>query len=829
MLLGLLSLSNLGCPKTTPPPSASEPQGTSLLLQVVDAQDNPVPEAVISSRNALFSVDSSGHRLFENLSPGRFFARVDARGFAPATSVLELQAGAHVGTQVRLLPLSAPIPFQAEQGGLLQTEQVRLSIPPNAVVDALGQPVTGPVEATIAPLDPTSQLTSAPGPLEGLTSAEGEAVMLESIFMADVSLWRNGAPLQLAPGKSATLEFLIPEPLARPYKAGDPMPAWWFDLDEGLWREEGIGTFQPSQTHPGRLAWAAPVNHFTYWNVDKPIRRAVLSCVNVRVVDSSGNPVANIPVSALAWEGRETTWADTMRFTGANGQACVTTKQGFSTDILVGLLEAPLVRTTVATANRGGCGGSPSQCLDVSLTLPALICTAGAYEPCAYSGPAGTEDVGRCQASRKWCNVTGTAWTTCQGEVLPMPEDCGTPFDDDCDGEVNEDADCRCPGEGTPCYGGPAATAGVGICHGGTVACDPLGAMRCMGQQLPRAERCWTPEDDDCDGVVTACHSGQWTARDPLASVRSFHTATLLRDGKVLVAGGTDESLGPRATTEVYDPATGTWSATGSLRASRHGHTATLLPDGKVLVAGGTKGPLLALEAEVYDPATGTWSATGVPHSARSLHTATLLLDGRVLVAGDQGNIKTTEVYDPATGTWSITGSLAFPRFRHTATLLPDGKVLVAGDKTAEVYDPAAGTWSTTGGFVSWRSDHAAALLPNGKVLVMGGTNVGVSLATAEVYDPATGTWSATGSLAMARHGHTATLLPDGKVLVAGGQSAPGKEFATAEVYDPATGTWSTTGSLVSARARHTATRLSDGKVLAVGGIRSDGDFWTPD
>ncbi len=282
MLLGLLCLSSLGCPKTTPEPSASEPQGTSVLLQVVDAQGNPVPEAIISSRNALFSVDGSGHRLFENLPPGRFFARVDARGFTSATSVLELRDGAHVGTQVRLLPRPAPLPFQAEQGGILQTEQVRLSLPPNAVVDSLGQPVTGPVEATIVPLDPTFQLPFAPGPLEAVTSADGEAVALESIFMAEVNLWRGTAPLQLAPGKSATLEFLIPEALARPFKAGDSMPTWWFDLDEGLWREEGTGTFQPSQTQPGRLAWTATVNHFTTWNVDKPIRKTVLSCVNVR-------------------------------------------------------------------------------------------------------------------------------------------------------------------------------------------------------------------------------------------------------------------------------------------------------------------------------------------------------------------------------------------------------------------------------------------------------------------------------------------------------------------------------------------------------------------
>src|SRR5436190_15228729 len=124
---------------------------------------------------------------------------------------------------------------------------------------------------------------------------------------------------------------------------------------------------------------------------------------------------------------------------------------------------------------------------------------------------------------------------------------------------------------------------------------------------------------------------------------------------------------------------------TGSLATARNGHTATLLPNGKVLVAGGRNGNSILASAELYDPASGTWSATGSFATARFFHTATLLPNGKVLVAG--GAIvsfpsvvvsASAELYDPASGMWTATGSLNTARYQHTATLLPNGKVLVA-------------------------------------------------------------------------------------------------------------------------------------------------------
>lgn len=230
--------------------------------------------------------------------------------------------------------------------------------------------------------------------------------------------------------------------------------------------------------------------------------------------------------------------------------------------------------------------------------------------------------------------------------------------------------------------------------------------------------------------------TGNFQATGSMSESRAYHTATLLGNGKVLITGGAiDNGIEyiELTTAELYDPATGTFSPTGEMSTPKSYHTATLLTNGQVLIVGGGTNV-----AELYDPSTGTFSDTGSMAIPRFALTATLLENGQVLIAGDM----IAELYDPSTGIFTTTGSMVEQRYWAISTLLGNGKVLIAGggSDTSELYDPETGTFSATGTMEGWRSDFTDALLGNGNVLVIGG-----SLPMAEIYDTQTGLWQNAG------------------------------------------------------------------------------------
>ncbi len=310
---------------------------------------------------------------------------------------------------------------------------------------------------------------------------------------------------------------------------------------------------------------------------------------------------------------------------------------------------------------------------------------------------------------------------------------------------------------------------------------------------------------------------------------RADHTATLLPDGRVLVAGGMVENGVFLNSAELFDPVKGTFVATASMQSRRVGHSATLLPNGKVLIAGGLAGrffeggPGNVATTEVYDPPTGRFTPGPPMTTPRTGHAAVLLRNGKVLVAGgeesDEHSLASAEIYDPTVNKWTPTGSMLHPRVARSAILLKDGRVLVTGggegSNLAEIYDPASGVWHATGNMTASRIKHAATLLPDGRVLITGGSpdNDWHPVRTAEVFDPRTNKFAAISNMELARFKipDATAVLKNGNILIAGGA-------AEVEVYDNAAGRFFRAGSLDEAHFFASTTLLKDGRALITGG-----------
>lgn len=339
-----------------------------------------------------------------------------------------------------------------------------------------------------------------------------------------------------------------------------------------------------------------------------------------------------------------------------------------------------------------------------------------------------------------------------------------------------------------------------------------------------------------------------------LNTSRYQHSATLLDDGSVLIAGGiTCPSAGSCTylnSAEAYNPSSGTIASTGSMATARIAPS-VLLGNGKVLVAGGyncdSSGNCASLNsAEIYDPVAGTFSSAGNMTAARYGHTMTLLSNGQVLIAGGETCSSSTsctvlnsaELYNPIAGTFSATGNLQTARFNASAVALTSGLVTVIGGfggsnllASAELYDPAGGTFILHGGLHVARASATATLLDNGIVIVAGGSTCnlpGCPTVSTELDNADDGYFYyptyPTGNMNVARFDQTATLLTNGQVLFAGGYDSCAPSCVsdgTTEFFDPMASTFTTSQALSTGRSGHTATLLTDGSVLLAGGINN--------
>jgi hypothetical protein len=314
-----------------------------------------------------------------------------------------------------------------------------------------------------------------------------------------------------------------------------------------------------------------------------------------------------------------------------------------------------------------------------------------------------------------------------------------------------------------------------------------------------------------------------------MASTRAYAAGAVLPDGDLLVVGGQNEQNGVEGSAERFDVATRTWSPTGPVLAPRTWARATLLRSGRVLIAGGGWGgdeSSYPTVTEVYTPSTSTWTSAGHLGIGRGDPQSVLLKDGRVLLIGGEvmGQAQNAvDIYNPATGAWTSAAPLRQARWNASATLLRDGRVLVAGGledfsplSSVEIYDPAGDRWTPAADMTQPRHTQSAVRLTDGRVLVMG-TYWGGDPSSTEIYDPATNSWVPAAPMTSPRAYLSAASLPGGRVIAVGGNDT---EYAqtTAELYDPCRNTWTAVDSMTYPRASFVM-GLSGRKVIVAGGV----------
>ncbi len=337
----------------------------------------------------------------------------------------------------------------------------------------------------------------------------------------------------------------------------------------------------------------------------------------------------------------------------------------------------------------------------------------------------------------------------------------------------------------------------------------------------PCTEKAWI--FDARDGSTTEL-------TEVMATGRAFHTATLLQDGRVLVAGGVtyggQKPSGDYFTrvlndAEIWDPVAGTFTQV-TMGQYRAGHSANLLPDGRVLIAGGTKGnglheitdvsDLLGTsnkDTEIFDPATNSFSSGPWMTEPKAGHGGVTLQDGRIWLGG--GITFTTifgipipdfstkvNLYDPATNTIASGGNVGNPRALFGSALLADGRVAIIGGAGGDIFNigplTACHTWDPNGNnsssLVTLPTDNAfgAVLqLANGEILVVGGAggtlDDPVPDDTLYSIDPVTGALTTLTPMAVDHAGGVTFLLEDGTVYMGGGESNAGLGVTTAESY----------------------------------------------
>ncbi len=358
---------------------------TQLLVSVYDRNGDPIFNTRIKVGSAQKFTDAQGQVTFSAIPAGNTVVKVTKTGYVPASPSSDVQAGASNSIVAHLLEEGESVPFEVASGiDTIVDNKVRVMIPGSALVDSVGNPVTGVVEMTVAPLDPSTDIDMMPGALVGVATGDVMPVGLVSVFMADISLRKGTTPVQLAPGAQATIEFTLPDELQSVYMVGDSIDAWYFDLAQGIWIQDGTGIVTDSLAEPGKLVWTVQVSHFTWWNAD--FKKQEGDCVVVTVQQSDTPQFiggATVTIASLS--------NNYFRYSGitngTTGQTCidlpiddvvrVTASHTTFPNIAGG---APQILTGTNLNGPTCAGGGVGTCKSLTILLGGTTCVSGVVE-----------------------------------------------------------------------------------------------------------------------------------------------------------------------------------------------------------------------------------------------------------------------------------------------------------------------------------------------------------------------------------------------------------------------------------------------------------------
>lgn len=327
---------------------------------------------------------------------------------------------------------------------------------------------------------------------------------------------------------------------------------------------------------------------------------------------------------------------------------------------------------------------------------------------------------------------------------------------------------------------------------------------------------------------------GKLARTSSMTQKRAAHSSTLLKDGRVLIAGGIIEDGNgneiPVSTAEIFNPETNEFKKIDNMNEQHCNHTATLLENGEVLIVAGWKPGRRSDAIEIFNPETEKFRIALRLDKPLQAQNAVHLSSGKVLIVG--GNSSESDymtyayLYDFKTNTLTKTGKMNFGRMAFTATLLKDGNVLIAGGRnengvqnTAEIYDYKTGEFKITGNLKTNRYKHGAALMPDGNVLIVGGSDKNDwngKYKSAEIYDYEKGEFTELVETNAERFKlqEGVLTLTDGNILTGGGNKV-------LEVFNPSLNIFVTAGELDDTNYYTCLTLLKNGNVLITGGYNN--------